>query len=325
VTPAERLYELLRSLSAQSFEREVDFISAVIPPLAEILGYSANETFYEHAVGRMRPDVVFAASITSKPWIAIELKGHGGPYVREWDRQIRSYLNALRTMRGLVLSQTVLLVVDAHSAESTRINLQTVTREQAEYLLSILRHDVQAPATQQTASANPLIGLIEVAERAVTNQEKGKSLEAVAQFVLESVPSLRCKYANLYTRSSEIDLVVEYDQSRGGIPLFDELGRYALIECKNWGKPVGVGPVRDFMGKLDKCKARIGIIFARNGITGVDAGVDALREIQSRYDRDGLFVVVFSLEDLRAISNGREFVAALDWKADTLRFDAELP
>lgn len=77
------------------------------------------------------------------------------------------------------------------------------------------------------------------------------------------------------------------------------------------------------MGKLDKCKTRIGVIFARNGVTGVDSGEDALREIQSRFDRDAMFVVVFSLEELRSINDGRDFVAALDRKADTLRFDAE--
>jgi len=134
---------------------------------------------------------------------------------------------------------------------------------------------------------------------------------------------LKCKYYNLQTRSSEIDIVIEYDCSKGYIPLFEEQGRFSLIECKNWSKPVGVSPVRDFMGKLDKCKARLGVIFSKNGVTGVDAGADALREIQSRFDRDGVFVLVFFLEDIRNIEDGNAFVTALDRKADSLRFDAQ--
>ncbi|MEP0914041.1 restriction endonuclease [Leptolyngbya sp. GB1-A1] len=321
--PVERLLQLLRSLPDQIVEREIDFIRLVVPPLTEILGYSANETFYEYRIERRLADVVLSASITSKPWIVLELKKYLPRNTADWFYQLKYYLDAFDNCIGAVLSpQMLLLSIDGRDAE--RFDLRTITREQAEQLYAVLRRKAQLPAVEQSESNNPLIPLIEAAEKATTANEKGKTFEEVAKFVLESVPSLRCKYTNLYTRSSEIDIVVEYDRSRGGIPLFDELGRYALIECKNWSKPVGVGPVRDFMGKLDKCKARMGIIFARNGVTGVDAGVDALREIQSRFDRDGVFLVVFSLEELRAIKNGLDFVAALDQKADTLRFDAEL-
>ena len=81
-------------------------------------------------------------------------------------------------------------------------------------------------------------------------------------------------------------------------------------------------PVRDFIGKLDKCQCRLGIIFSKNGVTGVDSGADALREIQSKFDRDGLYLLVFSLEDLRDINGAAEFLDAIDVKADTLRFDS---
>jgi hypothetical protein len=65
------------------------------------------------------------------------------------------------------------------------------------------------------------------------------------------------------------------------------------------------------------------VIFSKNGVTGVDSGADALREIQSLFDRDGVFVLVFSLEDIRDIEDGDDFVTALDRKADSLRFDAQ--
>lgn len=115
--------------------------------------------------------------------------------------------------------------------------------------------------------------------------------------------------------------MIEYDHSKGELPLFEELGRYCLIECKNWSKPVGVGSVRDFMGKLDKCKIKLGIIFSKNGVTGVNSGADALREIQSRFDRDGLYILVFSLDEIKEIKDGMSFYKAIDSKADRLRFD----
>ena len=131
-----------------------------------------------------------------------------------------------------------------------------------------------------------MIDLIEAVEKAEkTNKDKGKSLEDLARFLLgESVSALSCKYINLQTRSSEIDLIIEYDPSKGYLPLFEELGRFSLIECKNWSKPVGAGPVRDFMGKLDKCKARLGVIFSKNGShRSSNSGADALREIQKSF------------------------------------------
>ncbi len=36
---------------------------------------------------------------------------------------------------------------------------------------------------------------------------------------------------------------------------------------------------------------------------------------------DGVYVLVFSLEELKGISNSKDFCEALDFKADRLRFD----
>lgn len=221
-----------------------------------------------------------------------------------------------------MVSPEILILITRDEAK--HFDLHTLTPEQAEEILRTLERSAQPSSRPNKALTHGmLVNLIESVEKAATNDEKGKSLESLAQFLFNSISSLRCKYSNLQTRSSEIDLVIEYDRTKEALPLFDELGRYCLVECKNWSKPVGVGPVRDFMGKLDKCKTRLGVIFSKNGVTGVDSGADALREIQSRFDRDGLFLLVFSLEDLKSITDGKAFSEALDRKADSLRFDTQ--
>lgn len=48
---------------------------------------------------------------------------------------------------------------------------------------------------------------------------------SVLLHLVNSVRSLRCKYKNLSTRPSEIDLAVEYLRSKREIPRFEELGR----------------------------------------------------------------------------------------------------
>lgn len=314
---------LLRELPSIPAEHEVDFTRLVVPRLAKVLGYSEAETFYEYRAGEAnrRADVVFSQAIGRRPWLVVEIKKGRAINVADWAYQVRGYISALDCPIGVVVSPHEVVLITREKFE--RFALSSITREEATKLFAALdRHDPE-PDSHSSYQRTHLVNLIQAVESAVTNEEKGKSLERLASWLCDGIPSLRSKYKNLITRSSEIDLVVEYDDTAGRIALFQELGRYCLVECKNWSKPVGVGPVRDFMGKLDKCKVRLGVIFSKNGVTGVDSGADALREIQSRFDRDGVYVLVFSLEDLRSIDNSAEFVSLLDEKADALRFDAE--
>lgn len=318
----DTLIQLLRSLPGMAFPNEAEFTRHVMPKLAAILGYGDTEVFYEYGGRNLRADVVFAQSVESIPWLVVELKKRPSSRHDEWIYQVKRYLSEFSCERGIILSPSLLITIDGQQID--KYELATLTEEQGDQILRMLARDQQGTSKDRPTSPLGNLGeLIEKVENASTNEEKGKSLEAVARLLVSSLPALKCKYSNLQTRSSEIDVVVEYDPTKGVIPLFEESGRYCLIECKNWSKPVGVSPVRDFMGKLDKCKVRLGVIFSKNGVTGVDSGADALREIQSRYDRDGVLLLVFSLEDVKAIKDGATFAAALDQKTDHVRFDTE--
>lgn len=320
MTTYDSLTTLLRSLPSESFRNELDFMRKIVPSFTAILGYRETEVFYDYGSAQHRADVVYAQSIESNPWIVIEIKRQPLLNITSAISQVKHYLSKFNCKLGIVLSSKLLIVVNDEGTKE--YDLAILTDEQGQEILHMLTRDAQVESIKKDISSIGVLGeLIEQVELASTNEAKGKSLEAVSRFILSSVPSLTCKYANLQTRSSEIDIVVEYDPTKGRIALLEDTGRYCLIECKNWSKPVGVSPVRDFMGKLDKCKVRLGIIFSKNGVTGVDSGADALREIQSRYDRDGVLLLVFSLEDVKSIKDSRDFIAALDLKADQVRFD----
>ena len=311
MTTEDSLLTLLQSLPSQTFENELDFTRTVVPHFVRLLGFDEGETFYEYGgADRYRADVVLSRSIASRPWIVIELKKSSPRNVGDWVYQVNRYLNAFDCRLGVVLSPELLLLIEPTGIK--RYELRSIDNTQVQEIRRSLERQIQPLIDDDEPPHGKLVELVEAVEAATTNESKGKTLESLAKFLFNSVPSLTCKYANLQTRSSEIDLVVEYDSTTDPIPLFDELGRYCLVECKNWSKPVGVGPVRDFMGKLDKCKARLGIIFSKNGVTGVDSGADALREIQSRFDRDGTYLLVFSLDDLKEIRDGKAFTVALD-------------
>jgi hypothetical protein len=318
----DTLRQILLSLPDEKVEHEIDLTRKIVPRLAEILNYDEEETFYEYGRDQYRADVILASSVEAKPWVVLEIKNRLKPEnITDWVYQIRRYLDAFDCHTGVVISSEILILVSGN--EVKHFSLRTLSLEQAEEILLTLERGAHRSSLRKAPMHGPLVDLIEAVEKSVTNEEKGKSLETVARFLINSVPSLSCKYSNLQTRSSEIDVVIEYNRSHGVIPLFNELGRYSLVECKNWSRPVGASQVRDFLGKIHKCKVKIGIIFSKNGVTGIDSGADALREIQNQFDCHGVFVLVFSLEDLRTIKDGSAFLKALDRKADNLRFDSQ--
>jgi len=317
------LHNLLTSLPKTTFRSELEIIKKIVPKLAQILGYDEQEIFYDYGRGRLRADAIFSGSIEAAPWIILEIKGLRGGPIADWIDQVRRYLNSFDGRLAIVVSPNTFLLVSNHL--EAQFNLRELSINQTEEILKFLEEVFAEEPNNSTTLAKRTLyssieNLIEAAEVATTNKEKGKTLERLSQFLIDNAPSLSCKYTNLITRSSEIDIVIEYDSAKGSILLFEDVGRYSLVECKNWSKPVGASTVRDFLGKLEKTKTKMGIIFAKRGITGAESGLDALEEIRAKFSRDGVFVVVFSFEDLRGINDSKSFLEALDVKADNLRF-----
>jgi hypothetical protein len=155
---------------------------------------------------------------------------------------------------------------------------------------------------------------------AQTNDEKKKSLERLAKLLFEGIAFLSFKYSNLRTASSEIDLVFRY-RGYQETTVFDELGSYFLVECKNWKDSVGAKHVRDFIGKMQSSRVRLGVLVAPKGVTGDGDSADALREIHKTYDKDGLYVVVIAEEHLESVKMGGDFYELLEYEIESIRFD----
>jgi hypothetical protein len=157
-------------------------------------------------------------------------------------------------------------------------------------------------------------------KKARTNEQKKQSLESLAKLLFQAIPFLSFKYSNLRTASAEIDLVFLYKGFKE-TTVFDELGRYFLVECKNWKDPVGAKHVRDFVGKMKSSKVKLGVLVAPKGVTGDCDSADALREIHRTFDQDGLFVIVIAEELLNLIEKGGNFYDLLEYEIESIRFD----
>ena len=159
-----------------------------------------------------------------------------------------------------------------------------------------------------------------------TTTGKGNALEILAAYVLTHI--IGCyPVSKARTLDFEIDLVVR-NLSRTTSPALDILGRYFLVECKNWGKPVGSSHVSYFANRVRYCRATLGILFSKNGITGGTdtASANADFVIQRTFNQDGIVIAVVDEHDLGRLASGTESVLQLLLrKHDEVRFGRWVP
>jgi hypothetical protein len=340
----QELYGFLTSLPKSDFANELDFLSTAVPQFFSILGYQPSQIFFQASLLpdlRHRVDAIVASDRVARPWVIVETKVSGKTYRRnwkntvfEWEAQIHKYRDQLGWEYAILFTPMFLVVYKGDqryyydhsdlSLDQTRELIQMLSAPSA-----LPKSQSQKRAPQQSSSDEfdvfridiiQYSSLWEATKTATTNEAKGKTLERLANLVFEGMPFLVVKYRNLRTSSSEIDLVLQY-KGWDRPTLFDDFGRYVLVECKNWGSPIAAKQVRDFIGKMRKTRVSLGVIFAKNGITGAHSGVDALRELHSAFDQDNIYVIIVSEEDLEAVKDGISFYDILDTKVDQLRFD----
>jgi hypothetical protein len=327
VSSPATLRELFVSLPEIGDESQLGFITRTVPRLATLLGYAESELSFEMnlpGLGRgIRVDAILRPHGAARPKVLIEVKlGRAVPAnVAVVIDQIREHISAVGAEVGLLLSPNFVSVVQADGHLSfiperiSETDLSAVTR-----LLSKAASTTSASAPPPAGAAARLQLLLAAVSDAITNDEKRASLEQLAAEAFSVHASVRPKFRNLRTRSSEIDIVCEVS-SDSPFAFLSEQGRYFLVECKNWAKPAGAKEIRDFLGKLRKCHVRVGVYFSRNGITGQEHGTDAIREIHSAFDTDRTYVLVVAEQELAGIDSLEQIMEVLEDKMDALRFD----
>ena len=81
--------------------------------------------------------------------------------------------------------------------------------------------------------------------------------------------------------------------------------------------------IAKFARVLESAKARSGIIFSRQGISGEARAVDAERELLKLFQDRGIAILVVSLTDLDQVATGRNFIEMLRSKYDAVRLDLQ--
>jgi hypothetical protein len=148
--------------------------------------------------------------------------------------------------------------------------------------------------------------------------KSGRALENLADYLLSCIPGCRtAKRQSSY--STDYDIVCSMQGP--DIDFRSEFGRYFVCECKDWSKAAGFSEFAKFIRVLDSIKARFGIMFAKEGISGERGTTDASREQLKVYQDRGLVIVVVNLDDLEFVARGGNFITLLRTKYERVRLD----
>ncbi|MBW4421554.1 MAG: restriction endonuclease [Myxacorys californica WJT36-NPBG1] len=140
---------------------------------------------------------------------------------------------------------------------------------------------------------------LEVANTAVTNDEKKKSLETLTEMIIGRIPNLTVRNRDRRRLTDEIDLIV---MNKSLALLTAGLGGPIFVECKNENKPVGSGTVKKLAGTIPH--GGIGLIVTTRTMSK-DAQQEMRLQMLSNASR-GLRLAFWDSKDLEDIVKGEE-------------------
>lgn len=147
--------------------------------------------------------------------------------------------------------------------------------------------------------------LLDYVKNARTNVAKKRSLEDLAEYLLNGIRGLEVVSRNPRGPSEEVDLIVANESKN---EFFRRLGNPLLVECRHRRKPATSKDIRDFSGKMGSMAIKTGFLFSLKGITGdkYDAQ-SALRDAK----KEGKDIVMLDMNDLLQISQGANPIAVI--------------
>lgn len=155
--------------------------------------------------------------------------------------------------------------------------------------------------------------------RAKYNKSLRQSLESLATYLFFTTERFEVN-RNIKTIHAEHDLRVRnliVDD-----PILELLGRYILVECKNWEKLVDSTRVKKFISNIRFAQCNTGILLTRIGVTGEKRKDSAWYVIRAEYHKDEVIVIVLTMNDVLKIADEKvSFLEMLKTKYEKIRFD----
>lgn len=305
--------------------------------LGDALGIDRDFVHSMSNIGEgLKPTAIVQVNENKKPWAVFEVVPSRSEDLKEKAKhQMGKYLHYTDAEVGAIFSPGYVVVFDADGTVQHDIDAED--KGQVRKIQQILSPPEiwQKPEGKEDPNGNrsqeyikkpdyeidlkKFEDALEAMDNADTTQERGDAFEELAGVLMEAMPFIRVRDQNVRTKTSELDLIVEYtgaDKKK----IFDKVSSDFLIECKHWSEPVGSDPVGNFIQKMDKLNIDFGIMFARNGVTG-DEQTDGYGQIRDAFIQSQKIVLVVDNEVIDRILDGENFYKILDDLYYKRRFD----
>jgi hypothetical protein len=145
-----------------------------------------------------------------------------------------------------------------------------------------------------------------------------EALEELAEYLMSCMPGCRTARRQR-SGSTDYDLVCGMEGLE--VDYRSELGRSVVCECKDWNHPADFTTMAKFCRVLDSTKARFGILFSKNGLSGRGRTEFAEREQLKIFHDRGIVIVVLDLADLVKVGDGGNLIHLLREKYEDVRLD----
>lgn len=340
----EEFKKFLTSIPNQEYHHRDEAVPSIISETTSTLGYSHDNVFHEVSLGESNTtyaDAIIASQITARPYIVINVQHLSTSTTTNTKSDLLNQKENFRADYAATIAPRRVYYTDEETVN--QVSLVEPSTDAIKRLYDCLERPVSLPTEpvsqfydnknirgtgiEPQASYGRFFDinltkyrhLYNQVVEASTNKEKKESLEGTAALLFNSISCLGVRSRNLRTSTGEIDLLVEYtppDQQT----IFDEYGKYILVECKHWRTSVGADEIRKFCDKLRETKIRFGVLFARNGITGEDSNKNAFRRVDDAFQQDGIIILVITQRDLEVIKEHADFYEMLEMKLFNRRF-----
>lgn len=156
-----------------------------------------------------------------------------------------------------------------------------------------------------------LHALLDAVHRAVTNDQKKRGLEGLAESLLKGVPDFEV-FPNKWTATGELD---QWLRKNSQYPQLRMLGPKLLVECKQWQKTVGTDSVGALIADLKDAGLTSGLLFTQK-----DISKPARRRLENFYQQEKGYVLVITEREIQAVCDGANLVAILVEKVESIIF-----
>lgn len=152
-----------------------------------------------------------------------------------------------------------------------------------------------------------LTQLVKAVDSAADNDSKGKTMEAVAEWLFNRSKCFE-SLGSKSTATGQIDHVIRRVGLAGNT--IDDWSRFAVGESKNWASAAPAKVIRETVGKAENIGADKVVVFSKLGVTG-KLWEDAQGQITASRLSKNIYVLVFDRTDLDNLCNGMNFVSML--------------